>query len=125
MKIRNPELEKYRRAHPTLGPGKGMFGFFVIPTGRGGRERLAVISSGPAEGSRLDDPLSWEHVSVSLEKRTPTWDEMARVKALFWSDDECVIQFHPPRSQYKNDHKHCLHLWKPPYATPTPPIHAV
>ena len=68
----------------------------------------------------------WEHVSVSLAERCPTWDEMCAVKAIFWRDDEAVIQFHPPESEYVNCHPHCLHLWKPVGRTiPLPPPMAV
>lgn len=54
----------------------------------------------------------WEHVSVSLARRCPTWEEMCMVKDIFWGEDECVVQFHPPRSEYVNRHPYCLHLWK-------------
>ena len=56
--------------------------------------------------------IPWEHVSVSLEDRCPTWSEMCFVKDLFWSGDETVIQYHPPKSEYVNCHEFCLHLWK-------------
>ena len=55
----------------------------------------------------------WDHVSVSRVNRCPNWPEMCRVKDLFFSADECVIQYHPPASAYVNNHPHCLHLWKP------------
>lgn len=54
----------------------------------------------------------WEHVSVSLARRCPTWEEMCMVKDIFWGEEECVVQFHPPRSEYVNRHPYCLHLWK-------------
>lgn len=54
----------------------------------------------------------WEHVSVSLKRRCPTWEEMSMIKDIFWDDEECVVQYHPPKSQYVNRHPHCLHLWK-------------
>lgn len=54
----------------------------------------------------------WEHVSVSLKKRCPTWEEMCMIKDIFWGDDECVVQFHPTKSEYVNAHPYCLHLWK-------------
>lgn len=31
---------------------------------------------------------------------------------MFWSAEDCVVQFHPPRSQYVNFHPNCLHLWR-------------
>lgn len=55
----------------------------------------------------------WEHVSVSLVSRCPTWQEMCLVKSIFWNDDETVIQYHPSKQDYVNCHQHCLHLWKP------------
>jgi hypothetical protein len=55
----------------------------------------------------------WEHVSVSLENRCPTWEEMCFVKNLFFNEEDCVIQYHPPKSNYINVHKYVLHLWKP------------
>ena len=45
-------------------------------------------------------------------ERCPTWKEMCYVKDIFWNRDECVIQFHPPESEYVNTHPYCLHLWK-------------
>lgn len=54
----------------------------------------------------------WEHVSVSCYKRCPNWIEMCFVKDLFWSEDETVIPFHPPKSEYVNNHPYCLHLWR-------------
>lgn len=55
----------------------------------------------------------WEHVSVSLDERCPTWGEMCRVKNLFWGSEDCVMQLHPPQSQWVNNHPYCLHLWRP------------
>jgi hypothetical protein len=55
----------------------------------------------------------WEHVSVSRIDRCPTWDEMDRVKRLFWRDDEIVMQLHVNNDQKKNVFAYCLHLWRP------------
>lgn len=57
--------------------------------------------------------MGWEHVSVSRRGKCPSWSEMDYVKRLFWDDEEPVMQLHPPRSQWVNNHTHCLHLWKP------------
>ena len=56
----------------------------------------------------------WEHVSVSLpgQARCPTWGEMCQIKALFWDDEDLVIQYHPPQSDYVNNHPYTLHLWR-------------
>ena len=57
----------------------------------------------------------WEHVSVSPknQKRCPTWEEMCEIKAMFFLPDECVVQYHPPESEYVNNYGTCLHLWRP------------
>ena len=82
--------------------------------------QITIISSG------VDYEFGWEHVSVSIEHRTPNWAEMCFVKDLFWRDDEPVVQFHPPKSEYVNFHPFCLHLWRPLAALlPMPPSHLV
>lgn len=57
----------------------------------------------------------WEHVSVSPYKHnyTPSWEEMCRIKDMFWHDDEVVVQYHPAKSEYVNNMPNCLHLWRP------------
>jgi hypothetical protein len=67
------------------------------------------------------DDLGWEHVSVSLPNRTPNWAEMCFVKSLFWDEEELVMQFHPPKSEYVNYHPNCLHLWRPVGPQPAVP----
>lgn len=54
----------------------------------------------------------WEHVSVSYPRRCPTLEEMCKIKDMFWNDDEYVIEYHPPKSEYINRHPYCLHLWR-------------
>lgn len=82
----------------------GPYGVFFVQGPCGAR--LKIISSGAAE-------TGWEHVSISTERRAPNWQEMCFVKDLFWMEEECVMQLHPPRSEYVNNHTHCLHLWRP------------
>ena len=68
----------------------------------------------------------WDHVSVSLVDRCPTWEEMCWIKDLFFEPEECVMQLHPPKSRYVNCHPYCLHLWKPHRHTiPLPPTEFV
>ena len=64
----------------------------------------------------------WEHVSVSFKNRIPTWEEMCYVKDLFFKEDEVVVQYHPRKEDYINNHKYCLHLWRPTSEVmPSPP----
>lgn len=59
------------------------------------------------------DQMGWNHVSVSRKDRCPTWDEMCQIKNLFWGETDWVVQYHPPKSEYVNNHPYCLHLWQP------------
>jgi hypothetical protein len=88
--------------HPVLGLGEGNNGFFQFF--RDGIHIYCMASDGGG----------WEHVSVSVsKKRCPTWEEMSFIKDYFWDSEDCVVQFHPPKAEYVNDHKFCLHLWRP------------
>jgi hypothetical protein len=81
---------------------------------------LLALSSGPDGGG---NNTGWEHVSASAEQRPPTWDEMCFVKNIFWDDQECVVQYHPPKSDYVNFHPNVLHLWRPvSMSIPMPPV---
>lgn len=66
-------------------------------------ERFRIIAS---------DGGGWDHVSVVHKKRTPTWREMCRIKEMFFDEEDTVVQFHPPKNMYVNDHPRCLHLWR-------------
>lgn len=61
----------------------------------------------------ISEGKGWDHVSVSLPDRCPTWGEMAYIKTVFFDDEETVMQLHPPKSTYINNHPHCLHMWRP------------
>lgn len=64
------------------------------------------------------DGAGWEHVSVHVvqvgDKKplTPVWEEMCEIKDMFWDEEDCVVQFHPPKSEYVNNHENVLHLWR-------------
>lgn len=63
----------------------------------------------------ISDGEGWKHVSVSLAQfpnHTPSWEAMCEVKDLFFEPEDCVVQFHPPKSRYVNTHPGCLHLWQ-------------
>lgn len=106
-------IEKFRVCDGVLASDAsyGAGGAFRIPY-RG--DVLHVIAH---DGSRWSDQGlpgdPWEHVSVSLVSRCPTWEEMDFVRQLFWGDDETVLQLHVPRAQHVNFHPYCLHLWRP------------
>ena len=101
-KAPNLRIDTFRQPDPNTGVTyRDNNGCFFIPC-RG--VVLMVIAS---------DGLGWDHVSVSLKHRTPTWDEMEYVRGLFFREDETVMQLHVPRADHVNVHKFCLHLWRP------------
>jgi hypothetical protein len=61
----------------------------------------------------------WDHVSVSHSDRTPTWEEMEKIKRLFFKDDEAAFQLHVPVNEYIDGNvlgrraQYCLHIWRP------------
>ena len=66
----------------------------------------------------------WDHVSVSPANKDimPTWDDMCRIKEIFFYDSEAVVQYHPAKSNYVNLMPNCLHLWRPQKVDmPVPP----
>jgi len=105
-------VEPYRVREGRMGSDDsyGHNGLFLVPRANG--VTLQIIAS---------DGMEWDHVSVvpidsrSQRKlyRCPTWEEMCAVKDLFFAHHECVVQFHPPRADYRNAHEYCLHLWRP------------
>lgn len=102
MSFRVPEQYRVKTGQYATSPADGNNGLFIVPAKH--PDRLRVIAS---------DGEGWEHVSVSLPHRTPTWAEMCKVKSLFWDDEDCVMQLHPPRSDWVNNHPYCLHAWRP------------
>lgn len=120
MTFRCPDRYRVRRGDWATANGDN-FGVFLAPW-KLGAEPLRIIAT-----DGLDSSIPrWEHVSVSLPDRCPTWEEMCFVKALFWADDDCVMQLHPPRADYVNNHRFCLHLWRPIDAEiPRPSTHLV
>lgn len=108
----SPKLEacRLRGGHHDSNPGDP-YGAFLIDGPCG--EKLVMIAHNGRDTTHKDRKLrGWEHVSVSTRDRVPNWSEMCFVKDLFWAEDECVVQFHPPKSDYINIHPYVLHLWR-------------
>ncbi|MET7041058.1 hypothetical protein WBZ18_03545 [Clostridium botulinum] len=72
------------------------------------------------------DGQGWDHVSVSHKHKIPSWKVMNAVKEMFFEDDEVVMQLHPSKKDYINNHPNCLHLWRPQKKEiPQPPIYMI
>ena len=103
----DPKIERGRIRYGEWGSNTGDdYGAFRIMGPQG--EPLFIIAS-PGDA---DENIPWEHVSVSTKNRCPRWDEMCFVKDLFWEPEQAVMQLHPPRSTWINNHPYCLHLWR-------------
>ena len=113
MSFKVPNKFRVRTGAMASSEENGNNGMFVVTLRN--NQKVNVIAS---------DGLGWEHVSVSRKDRTPTWDEMCQVKALFWEESDCVVQYHPAKKDYINIHNHCLHLWRTE-GIPTPPTFMV
>ena len=115
------QLEPYRFRRGVWGSNPGDdFGAFKIP-GPEGTDLMIIASPGD-----VNEDILWEHVSVSTKTRCPHWREMCFVKDLFWDEEETVMQLHPPKSTWINNHNFCLHLWRPlDSVIPLPPGIAV
>ncbi len=88
------------------GETEGVFRLEYRDTNRAARywSLLAVIAS-------VGD--GWDHVSVRLSRRVPTWYELEFVKRLFFKDDEVAMQLHVPPAKHINVQRNTLHLWRP------------
>jgi hypothetical protein len=93
----DPNLWRYK----VEGPTGTVNGKYLI---KFGAVKLRVIAS---------DSHGWDHVSVSVAFRIPTWQEMCHVKELFFGKDETVIQYHVAAADHINVNENCLHLWRP------------
>ncbi len=82
-------------------------GLFYIPT-KGSRRGLKVIASSGV----IPHSQGWDHVSVSLPNRCPDWNEMCKVKQLFFYPDEVCFQLHPAEDENISNHAFCLHIWR-------------
>lgn len=76
--------------------------------------------------TELNFIMSWgagfEHCSVSIPTRCPSWEQMCSIKDAFWNEDEVCMQLHPAKKDYVNNHPYCLHIWKSiDKEIPTPP----
>lgn len=66
-----------------------------------------------------DNEDGWEHVAIHVGngRKTPSWEVMCKAKAVFWGDDEEVVQIHPKKSAYfhgiEGANMEVLHLWRP------------
>jgi hypothetical protein len=90
-------------------------GMFATTNGDGNNGAFNLIINGIPMFAIASDGAGWEHCSVTIPKanRTPTWEEMCAVKDVFWDKEDCVVQYHPPKDEYVNNHDFCLHLWRP------------
>jgi hypothetical protein len=105
----DPAVDRYRRRSVDVIQAYGSLG--------GATEGVFDVSNPWQPGEKLQVIASsgdgWDHVSVSLPTRTPSWREMEFIKRLFFKPDEVALQFHVPATDHINIHPNCLHIWRP------------
>ncbi len=63
------------------------------------------------ESSEGHDGRDWYHVSFSFSDHLPTYDDLQLVRKCFIGEAFTALQIFPPKSEYVNHHKYCLHLY--------------
>ena len=74
----------------------------------------ADIHIGGWDGSVIcSTGAGWEHVSVSpyIRRIIPSYDDMCKLKDMFWNEDEDAIHIFPRKDNYVNNLENCIHLW--------------
>lgn len=111
-RIKDPRVSMYASS-----ASMGNNGMFYIPHYRIRNYFLYCMAS-DGSGIPETEEFQWEHVSISVgekgkkQKRNPTWEEMCWVKDQFWDEEDRVVQYHPPKSEYVSCHPYTLHLWR-------------
>ena len=58
----------------------------------------------------------FEHISVHIqddgEQQIPSWEEMRKIKDIFWDDDDIVAQYYPSKESYIYSHENTIHLFR-------------
>lgn len=101
-------FDRYRKRLYDGSYGDNKVGFFWIPKAKGYYQVYATTGGG------------WDHVSFCLltengkfEKRIPKWNDVCKIKEMFFDSIEDVVEIHPKAEDYVNEHPYVLHLWKP------------
>lgn len=95
---------------------KGMFhNGKALRVTKGNSKGLLIICT---IGQELDHK-DWVHISYSRSDRIPDYQDTKFVLDNFVID-KTAIAVYPPKNQYVNDHKYCLHLWIPIGHNPLP-----
>ncbi len=71
----------------------------------GDRAGCVIVSQDRIDGAR------WIHASISWKDHTPSYDDLATLKAAVFGDDREAYQVFPCRDRHINIHAHALHLW--------------
>ena len=142
--------ERYRKTgdktvNPMLSTAEdGNNGVFIIPWKHPISKKITWLQTIVSQDEQ------WQHVAVVVLKGNPykigkinnnnkkksswgkqstippTWNMMSFIKDIFWDDTQYVVQYHPSKINYVNNHKGCLHLFRPVgKILPIPPIEMI
>lgn len=105
-----PNQYRLRSGPMASDDSAGLCGAFQILKQNKGKKYILTIIADDGQTT------GWQHVScytsVHSKRFIPSWTDMCAVKALFWDDEDCVIQYHPPKSESVNINLYVLHLWR-------------
>lgn len=62
-------------------------------------------------GIELVDGDPWIHVSMSRQRRDPSYFDLVRVKNVFIGPQRKAVLVLPPAAEHYSLHPHCLHLY--------------
>lgn len=105
------ELNKYRLDSDHIPECDYQFAGYFRIVYKGSRLRVIASNDG-----------GWDHVSISLPTRCPSWAEMEFIKRLFFKENEVCWQYHVAVVNHVNIHPYVLHIWrKHDFEMPLPP----
>ena len=83
---------------------------YIAMMRQNGSEDLHWYERGPVRAlvSR-DGPEKLWHISISCEKRYPSWEELKKARYDLLPDEITVAMYLPPKSEYVNVHSNCFH----------------
>ena len=127
MSFKVPNQYRLRTGPMGSSDYAGLRGAFEVPIKRMQMTQKKIVLVAIADDGLI---TGWEHVSCykynGFKRYIPSWSDMCKIVSLFWDEEDCVIQYHPPKSESININPFVLHLWRPiGVELPKPPLELV
>ena|ERR1700678_3014139 len=127
MAFKVPNQYRIRTGPMGSNDSIGLCGAFEVPIKRTKPTQKKKVLVCIADDGRM---TNWEHVSCykhdGFARYIPSWSDMCKIVRLFWEEEDCVVEYHPPKSESINISPFVLHLWRPiGIEIPKPPVELV